>query len=37
MADKAPVKRSFRWLFSALLGVASLEALLWLLRRSAGL
>lgn len=36
MPDPSP-HRSFRWLFGAILGVAALEALLWLLRRGAAM
>lgn len=37
MADTTPPRRSFGWLFGALLGVLALEALLWLLRWGAAL
>jgi hypothetical protein len=35
MAENRPGKTRLRWLIDAALGIAALEALLWLLRRSA--
>lgn len=36
MAEKPQKKRMLRWLLDAALGIAALEALLWLLKRGTG-